>query len=196
MRLQDVRVFAAIASASDEKMLGSQAQAEWGSAPKQNYDYGRFFWLSWDVRGCLVVIFAVGGPVFGLIVPALLGCGLRLLTAPPREKHASRSPAFLGRGGLHRRGIPAATMKASASCLAPRLRAGNLRLVLRCSAQPKGDKKRTATATATAVRWGAPLCFNNSRDEAKRNRGKAPDSALLHPGYGLCFLFLMFGPPR
>jgi hypothetical protein len=81
MRLQDVRVFAAIASASDEKVLGSQAQAEWGSAPKQKYDYGRFFWLSWDVRGCLVVIFAVGGAVFGLIVPALLGCGLRLLTA-------------------------------------------------------------------------------------------------------------------
>ena len=53
----------------------------------------------------------------------------------------ARSPALLGRGGVHRQAIPGLTMDASASCLA-RVCARLIHLVLRCSAQPDGEDRQ------------------------------------------------------
>ena len=63
------------------------------------------------------------------------------MSAPSNRKAIGRSPALLGRGGVHRQAIPGLTMDASASCLA-RVCARLIHLVLRCSAQPDGEERQ------------------------------------------------------
>ncbi len=83
----------------------------------------------------------------------------------------ARSPALLGRGGVHRQAIPGLTMDASASCLA-RVCARLIHLVLRCSAQPDGEERqRQHQKQGTAL---PPSSFPRKRES------RGPSAALRY----------------